>query len=165
MFYKILGGVATMIMETSDMIKPYDKVYLEQILAEQEELYRLNFVRDASPDLEVVQSWYEDNETDSFVLVYNGELIGFYLCSIINADMVYLMQIHIVKKHRGTGYGKILMQHLERLSKKNDCEQINFEVSVINTQATGFYLNLGYIVGEQFSQFGEHRQFMSKKLI
>jgi ribosomal protein S18 acetylase RimI-like enzyme len=164
MLYKILGGIAMVMIETSNIIKPYNKAYLEQILTEQEELYGLNFSIKASPDLKVVRNWYENDDTDSFVLVYDGELIGFYLCTIFNTGMAYLMQIHIINKYRGLGYGKMLMRHLEQLSKENDCEQINFEVSTMNTQATGFYLSLGYEVEEIFYQSGEQRQYMNKQL-
>ncbi len=142
-------------------IEPYNRKYLTQILAEQEELYELNFSKTPCPDLEAIQLWYKNDLFIKYVLIYDNKLIGFYLCTI-NDTVIYLMQIHIIKEYRNLGYGKILMQHFEKLARENNCLYAELEVSMINEYATRFYKNLGYITEKIFDQSGERRQFMIK---
>ena len=46
--------------------------------------------------------------------------------------------------HQGKGYGRVLMEHAERLLREGGCPKINLQIRSTNTDVIAFYRKLGY---------------------
>lgn len=147
-------------------IVPYSPVYLDQIIAEQRELYLLNFKDISFLDLNDLREWYEDGATRTAVMIEGDKVVGFYLYQkLFDRTTAYLMQIHIVAKHRKKGLGAQLIRHFEDSAIREKCCTASLEVSLMNPQAVNFYDKAGYKRTAIKYQAGEPRQYMVKILL
>ncbi len=64
-----------------------------------------------------------------------------------NYKQLRLDEIVVSSQFRGSGVGKFIMTHLEKIAKKNDCRVMFLATSIRNSKAQKFYLNLGFAVG------------------
>lgn len=79
-----------------------------------------------------------------FVLKENNEIIGFSGITVL-LDEADITNIVVKKDHRGSGFSKILMQHLINFCKEKNISKINLEVSSSNNVAIGLYKSLGFV--------------------
>lgn len=78
------------------------------------------------------------------VLEIYGEIIGYYDVWII-FERSEIARIAVKREYQHQGYGQMLMEDLERVSKENGCENIQLEVRVNNLKAINLYEKNGFI--------------------
>ena len=145
-------------------IIPYEIKYLKEIIANQPNLYSLNFKNAKFVDaayLFIIRQLYNDLYNNAFVLLMNDKVIGFYLCDV-GYESASLLQIYIATEYRQQGYGKMLMLHFEEHVK--DVDHIELEVSMMNSVSVDFYTKNGYVPMMEYEDQGEKRQFLVKEL-
>jgi ribosomal protein S18 acetylase RimI-like enzyme len=52
---------------------------------------------------------------------------------------------------RGRGFGRVLMQHVEKELLARGCPKVNLQVRASNTEALAYYRHLGYVEDESVS--------------
>ena len=57
----------------------------------------------------------------------------------------------VVPRLRGTGFGRTLMQHVEKALLQRGCPKLNLQVRASNRKAIEFYRHLGYVQDESVS--------------
>ena len=57
----------------------------------------------------------------------------------------------VAPSHRGRGYGRQLMRHVEQLLLERGCPKINIQVRAANTEVIEFYRRIGYAQDEAVS--------------
>lgn len=87
-----------------------------------------------------------DNNKKILVIDNNEEIIGFIIFQIKNkhAKKVYIDQLIIKENQRGKGLGKLLINEIEQLAKKENCKRIEFDCWAFNNNAFEMYKHLGY---------------------
>jgi len=78
-----------------------------------------------------------------FVFKLGESLVG-YLCFWVVLDEAHLMNIAIHPNHRGSGYGKHLMDHLETICLREGIKRIILEVGRNNASAKRLYRKCGF---------------------
>lgn len=95
--------------------------------------------------------WSEDLILDAlespldrmWVLVEDGGIAGYCNFRVI-AGEGELMRIAVAPEARGRGYGRKLMEHLEKDAGQNQVEDITLEVRASNEAAIGLYKSHGF---------------------
>jgi ribosomal protein S18 acetylase RimI-like enzyme len=54
-------------------------------------------------------------------------------------------------RHRGRGFGRAMMQHVEKALAERGCPKLNLQVRRSNGEAIAFYRHLGYVEDESVS--------------
>ena len=77
-----------------------------------------------------------------------GVLMGyafyfFTYSTFLAKKTLYLEDIFITEKYRGTGIGKLFLDKLVRIAKNNKCGRMEWIVLDWNTKAINFYKNIG----------------------
>ena len=103
-----------------------------------ESLFRNVFVNRS-----VIEDINSNPFTNYFVLYKDNELIGF-----INFDVIYdrceLININVINKEKGNGYGNFLMDYMFEYINKNNITNITLEVRVDNLVAIQMYEKFGF---------------------
>lgn len=119
-------------MENNIIIKKmniYDLDLISNILdTEFDDFWNYNILKN---ELENINSYY-------IICKLNDEIVGFAGISII-LDIAELNNIVIKKSYRGSGISKLLLENLIDISKKNNCQKLNLEVSSKNIVAINLY--------------------------
>lgn len=87
----------------------------------------------------------------------NDTALGFsaYQHNYNERNVTRIHKIYILPETQGKGLGKLLMQHIQDLAKKNNSEALSLNVNRFNT-AISFYEELGFeIVAEENIEIGE----------
>jgi ribosomal protein S18 acetylase RimI-like enzyme len=63
----------------------------------------------------------------------------------------WLNYLAVAPKHRGRGYGRTLMLHVEQALMDMGCPKLNMQVRASNTGVLAFYRKLGYAQDETVS--------------
>ena len=88
-----------------------------------------------------------------FVAVYESEIIGLTLAEIRNSlddpifthrKFVYIDEIAVAASHRSRGVGRALMDQVHQWAAEQSIAEIELQVWERNTNAIGFYQQLGY---------------------
>lgn len=84
------------------------------------------------------QSWIFDGD----------EIVGFMACYVNDPEneTAYITTISIVKKYKGQGLGKMLLNDCVDFAKNNGFNKVKLEVSKINTAAILFYEKQGFAI-------------------
>ena len=89
-----------------------------------------------------VRKFFENSEVGQHLGIFAPELKGIISFDILGG--VCEVKDFIVKKEsRGKGFGKILLQYLEKICKEKGCHKIRIE-TLKNSLAYEFYLKNGY---------------------
>lgn len=93
------------------------------------------------------------NHTDNpvFVAEENGELTGYVMCQIRQADgaaqqpvkTLYVDDLCVSGKHRGRGIGRQLMEHAREYAREKSCHNLTLHVWEGNPAARAFYDSMG----------------------
>ena len=86
----------------------------------------------------VFKSELENNNSKYIVAKVNDEIVGFAGISII-LDTADVTNIVVKKKFRGNGISSLLLEHIIKLAKSNNCSVINLEVNCNNLIAINLY--------------------------
>lgn len=107
----------------------YDLDLISNILdTEFDDFWNYNILKN---ELENINSHY-------IICKLNDEIVGFAGISII-LDIAELNNIVIKKSYRSSGISKLLLENLIDISKKNNCQKLNLEVSSKNIVAINLY--------------------------
>ena len=77
------------------------------------------------------------------VLMLDDTLIGFLISSIIQ-DECHIMNLCIDIKHRGSGYGRLMLNKLHDEIKNHNCKVVFLECRPSNKSAMNLYKSEGY---------------------
>lgn len=77
------------------------------------------------------------------VLEEDHRIIGFAVLLLIGAESE-ILNIAVKKEMRGQGYGKLLLEHLLQISKKQGVKDIFLEVRISNFRARKLYEEHGF---------------------
>ena len=80
------------------------------------------------------------------VVLCEGEIAGFISFYANNQidRVAYVSMIAVSEKFRRRGFGKILLENYENISKLKNMKKINLEVLLSNTAAINFYERYGF---------------------
>jgi GNAT superfamily N-acetyltransferase len=71
--------------------------------------------------------------------------IGFRMMTMLAwGKILYIDDLITKGKWQGRGYGKILLEHITKIAKGNQCNQIHLDTGYIRHNAHRFYLNQGF---------------------
>ncbi|MGQ4833053.1 MAG: GNAT family N-acetyltransferase [Candidatus Asgardarchaeia archaeon] len=77
----------------------------------------------------------------TFVIEANRKIIGFIIVDITGRK-AKITNIYIKREKRGYGYGKALVEHIEKAFK--DKKNIVLEAYTVNKKSLGFFINCGF---------------------
>jgi ribosomal protein S18 acetylase RimI-like enzyme len=63
----------------------------------------------------------------------------------------WMNYLAVAPRLRGRGYGRALVEHVERLLLERGCPKVNLQVRASNPEAVAFYRRLGYAQDESIS--------------
>ena len=63
----------------------------------------------------------------------------------------WMNYLAVAPRHRGRGYGRALVEHVERLLRERGCPKVGLLVRNTNKEAAEFYRRLGYAQDESIS--------------
>lgn len=97
-----------------------------------------------------VQDYYYDK--GAILLKKANEYIGYGQIIIID-KMPTIVNLGILDKYRGNGYGKILMIHLMSILKENGFSEVELKVSSDNITALTLYGSLGFTLKKEMHRW------------
>lgn len=101
-------------------------------------------------------------EETSFILSDNNNNIGLFL-SAVKGKTAYIPAIIVLKKYRGQGYGKILLQKGISLLLENNCNYVILEVLKPNEGAVKLYLDEKFKIKNEIVSFRNESNSFYKK--
>jgi ribosomal protein S18 acetylase RimI-like enzyme len=63
----------------------------------------------------------------------------------------WMNYLAVAPRFRGRGFGRVLVEHVERLLLERGCPKVNLQVRASNAAAVAFYRRLGYAQDESIS--------------
>ena len=63
----------------------------------------------------------------------------------------WMNYLAVAPRFRGRGFGRALVDHVERLLLERGCPKVNLQVRASNPEALAFYRGLGYVQDESIS--------------
>ena len=84
----------------------------------------------------------------TFHLIIDDKQVAEASTTTFNLPIVELTEITIFEEYRGRGYGRTLVEFIERSIKRLNCTHLKI---IASTEACGFYEKLGYTKIYQFS--------------
>ncbi len=75
--------------------------------------------------------------------VIYGTAIYYYAYSTWNGKCLYLEDLIVSRKHRSEGVGKLLMEEVIRIAKREKAKRLSWQVLDWNVDAQDFYLKMG----------------------
>ena len=83
-----------------------------------------------------------------------GTLDGAVMASVMagyEGHRGWMNYLAVAPRHRGRGYGRALVEHVERLLLERGCPKVGLLVRNTNQEAAEFYRRLGYAQDESIS--------------
>lgn len=110
----------------------------------------INYIKDNIGNLFTI-SWNKvqfldqinSNNTKTYILKYNTNIIGFIILSIC-IDEIEILNICIDKNHRNKGLGHYLLENTIKILKENGFNKIFLEVNINNIFAIKLYKKIGF---------------------
>lgn len=100
--------------------------------------------------LQIVFNRGVNSDTDELLcLDYSGELIGFCAYAIVNnlwqaGYISYMYAMVVDEKHRGKGFGTMLIQESIKSSKEKGLKRLELDSGFHREKAHEFYVKLGF---------------------
>jgi ribosomal protein S18 acetylase RimI-like enzyme len=63
----------------------------------------------------------------------------------------WMNYLAVAPRFRGRGFGRLLVEHVERVLLERGCPKVNLQVRATNLEAVAFYRRLGYAQDESIS--------------
>ena len=98
---------------------------------------------------ELLEEWlFEKEKAEVLFAVKDGEEIGFALffhnfSTFLGRAGIYLEDLYVKPEHRGSGYGKALLQELARIALERGCGRLEWWCLDWNRPSIDFYLAMG----------------------
>lgn len=90
-----------------------------------------------------------------FIIMNNGEYIGYTAIRPDSDGRLFLSKIYIKKMHRGKGFGKAVFEFLKEFCTENNLHGIWLTVNKNNTDSINVYKKCGFkIIGEDVTDIG-----------
>lgn len=70
-------------------------------------------------------------------------LLGYYV-AMLGVDEAHLLNVCVAPAHQGQGWGRVLLDDLDRWARSHRAQWLWLEVRVSNTRARDIYLSHGY---------------------
>ena len=105
------------------------------------------------------ETLFGDKPAAECVLGYSGDQpVGFALfyytySTFAGLPGLYLEDLFVRPEARGRGFGRMLLQHLARLTKEKGCWRIEWAVLHWNKSAIGFYESLGAVPMDEWAVY------------
>lgn len=83
-----------------------------------------------------------------------GEVGGAVVATVMagyDGHRGWVNYLAVTPSHRGKGFGRLLMEHVEELLKMRGCPKLNLQVRATNSAVVRFYERLGYHIDEVIS--------------
>jgi GNAT superfamily N-acetyltransferase len=96
-------------------------------------------------------SLFGERQVAEVVLGYVGDapaglaLFFHNFSTFLGKPGIYLEDLYVRPRYRGTGYGKTLLTHVARLARERGCGRLEWSVLDWNEPAIGFYTALGAV--------------------
>jgi ribosomal protein S18 acetylase RimI-like enzyme len=103
-------------------------------------------------------------EETSFIFSDNDKNVGLFLSSI-KGKKAYIPAIIVLKKYRGQGYGKVLLQKGISLLLENNCNIVILEVLKINENAVKLYKDEKFKIKNEILSFRNESNSFYKKYL
>lgn len=101
-----------------------------------------------------------------WLLVDSGEVVAYaFLWEMFETALLARIGVH--PRYQGNGYGKLLLDWLERRGRSQNCEFLRLEVRPSNRRAISLYENNGYVLVNTIKNYysnGESALVMTKAL-
>ncbi|MFT6925640.1 MAG: RimJ/RimL family protein N-acetyltransferase [Psychromonas sp.] len=89
-----------------------------------------------------------------FLIKKDSEAVG-YIGLKIQADALFLSKIYILASERGTGIGRVAMEHIKNVARQNNLSKISLTVNKYNKNTIKAYCKFGFIkTGELCADIG-----------
>ena len=140
-----------------------DKVVIEKLTYEHvREVCEIEYELIGNVSEDSIKSTLSNDVLSYYVLLLNGEVIGFFECSIISPECE-LFDIGIKKEFQGMGYSNLLMNYFFELIKQNKCNTVFLEVNSMNNKALNLYKKYGFEqYGVRKNYYGENDAILMK---
>jgi GNAT superfamily N-acetyltransferase len=89
-----------------------------------------------------------DSTASALICSIDNEAVGFAVyffnySTWLGKNGLYLEDLYVSPKHRGTGAGKALLKHLAKIAVSKNCGRLEWSVLDWNEPAIQFYLSIG----------------------
>ena len=101
------------------------------------------------------------NNGHILAIIKGGKIVsaGFVYCNDVSSKKAYVTLLATVYGYENRGYGKIIFNEIEKISRENGMNYVRFETEKINEKAIKFHIKNGYeIIGIK------EKIYMEKKL-
>ncbi len=89
---------------------------------------------------------YRLNKIITVILSKDNWIIGYGGVKFSDKDRIaYIAQMYLDPEHRGNGYRNKIIEHIERLSIKNEIKTLTITAMKKDKSAQELYLNLGFV--------------------
>ena len=104
---------------------------------------------------EELENIISDEKTPVFVADdANGNILGYAFCiekeignnALQDRKILYLDDLCVDETKRGSGTGKLLMEHIKKYAKEINADNLELNVWSFNKQAISFYEHMGFTV-------------------
>jgi ribosomal protein S18 acetylase RimI-like enzyme len=111
-------------------------------------------------ECELTRPWNDPHKDIARKLAVQPDLflVGFVDKAVIASVMAgyeghrgWMNYLAVAPRFRGRGFGRALVEHVERLLLERGCPKINLQVRASNPAAVAFYRRLGYAQDESIS--------------
>jgi len=116
--------------------RPMQMDDLESIMAIEPQIYPYPWTRGNFSDS--LSSGYS-----AWVLMLNDQIIGYSLMMLV-LDEAHLLNLSVAKPYQKQGLGRVLLEHMVSIARKNQMANMFLEVRPSNISAIALYENMGF---------------------
>lgn len=102
-------------------------------------------------------------ESEVFVLTHNSEVVGVLVMNQEDGELL-LINVAVLPRCKGQGFGKMLMQFCEEYAHHSQCSAIRLYTHELMTENIEIYKKLGYQETHRATENGFARVFMRKDI-
>lgn len=124
------------VLKTQYQFRPMQMDDLESIMAIEPQIYPYPWTRGNFSDS--LSSGYS-----AWVLMLNDQIIGYSLMMLV-LDEAHLLNLSVAKSYQKQGLGRMLLEHMVSIARKNQMANMFLEVRPSNISAIALYENIGF---------------------
>lgn len=124
------------VLKTQYQFRPMQMDDLESIMVIEPQIYPYPWTRGNFSDS--LSSGYS-----AWVLMLNDQIIGYSLMMLV-LDEAHLLNLSVAKPYQKQGLGRVLLEHMVSIARKNQMANMFLEVRPSNISAIALYENMGF---------------------
>lgn len=98
-----------------------------------------------------VTEWIRDSKHNILDVLEVGEtIVGFYFCKIMSYHWALLDNFYCLKAYRGQGYGKHMLESLQRRLSDNKIQYVSLLVESDREDLQSFFTKHGFELSKQY---------------